>query len=567
MYLSRVSVFALIAFVATSLHAAAPQPPIDAAADAARQRIRPEAIAAHIHFLASDLLDGRETGTHGFDVAAQYVAAQFAALGLEPMGDRGGWLQVIDFRRCELIDAESSLVVRQSGSAQALIAHQDCLLHADPLRERTEVTAPVVFVGFGIVAPELGYDDYTNIDVRGRIVLQLTGAPPKFPTDQRAYYSSNEIKARVAADRGAIGVLRLKTSVDETRYPFAKMARQSGIAPMVALDAQGRPLQSIEDLRGAAAISRSGAEILFRGAPMTVDAVLAAAEKGTTRSFALATEATITTRTRLQTARSANVVALLRGSDPVLRNEYVVFSAHLDHLGRHAVDGTERIYNGALDNGSGIASLIEIARAFSSLGKAPRRSILFVAVTGEEKGEQGSQIFASRPPVPAGAIVADINMDMFMALYPVADLIAFGSEHSTLAATLQRAAAHLGLPISPDPNPEEVRFIRSDQFSFVKAGIPSIIIKGGTKSGDPAIDGEAATREWLHNVYHTPKDNLAQHIDFASGATYAQTNFLVGYLVANANERPRWNNGDFFGERFAKHKAAGVKDGIRESKP
>jgi Zn-dependent M28 family amino/carboxypeptidase len=235
---------------------------------------------------------------------------------------------------------------------------------------------------------------------------------------------------------------------------------------------------------------------------------------------------------------------MLRGADPNLRSDYVVVSAHLDHLGNHPpANGGDPIYNGAYDNASGIASLIEIARGLAS-GPRPKRSVVFVALTGEEKGLQGSQYFVRHPPVQP--IVADINMDMFLMLYPVADLIALGGEHTTIGEMARAAAKQEGFEMSPDPFAEEVRFIRSDQFSFVEAGIPAIHLKPGNKSTDPKIDGATVTRDWLRRVYHSPADDMNQTFDFASGARYAETNLRLLRAIANAPQRPAWKKGDFF---------------------
>ena len=516
---------------------------------AARVRIAPQAIAAHMRFLASDLLEGRESGSRGFDIGAQYVAAQFEAVGLTPVTP--DWLQPVPMRSAMVDEAQSSFAI----DGVALAARKDYLLRPDWLREANGVDgASVVFAGFGVVAPELGRDDYAGIDARGKVVLLLTGAPSSFPTDQRAYYSSGDTKAAEAAKHGAVGTITLRSMTDEVRYPFARQAEQTAAASMRALDAAGRPFDVLEPIRVAASISRAAAARLFAGAPVTIDEVLQNAEQGKTTSMALAPKVSMHVASRFADARSANVVGMLRGSDPKLRDEYVVLSAHLDHLGNHAHASGDPIYNGAFDNASGIACIIEIARAFAALPVKPRRSLLFVAVTGEEKGEQGSLAFARTPPV-RGTLVADINIDMFLMLFPMKDLVAFGAEHSTLGALGDRAAQANGFTISPDPTPEEVRFIRSDQYSFVRQGIPAIILKAGEQSADPKIDGRTVTRNWLRTIYHSPKDDMAQTIDFASGARYAQTNFLLAWYAANGDAKPTWTSGDFFGALFANHGA------------
>ncbi|HEX6640924.1 MAG TPA: M20/M25/M40 family metallo-hydrolase, partial [Thermoanaerobaculia bacterium] len=255
----------------------------------------------------------------------------------------------------------------------------------------------------------------------------------------------------------------------------------------------------------------------------------------------------IRTTTAVGEATSPNVVAIIRGSE--LPNEHVVVTAHLDHLG--ITDrGEDRIRNGALDNASGIAALLEMARSVAAMHPRPRRSIVFAAVAGEEKGMQGSLAFADRPSID-GTIVANVNMDMITMLFPMKSVVILGLEHSTLAPLARAAAENNGFTIQDDPQPEEVRFIRSDQFSFVEKGIPAITYKGGFLSADPAIDGEKLTRDWLRNIYHSAADESDQKLDYESGARWAHTNLDLVLAIANAKERPRWNDGDFFGTRFS----------------
>jgi Zn-dependent M28 family amino/carboxypeptidase len=511
--------------------------------------IEPRAIESHIRFLADDVLEGRETGSRGYDVAAAYVAAKLMALGLEPAGSEGSWFQPIRFRSAQLVPEKCSFTLRDGGTTTKLEHRKDILIRPYFADASSEVSAPVVFAGFGISAPELEHDDYAKLDVKGKIVLVVTGAPVTFPVDQRALYSATEMKEAAAAKRGAVGLISVKSITDERRFPFEKTSRQTNIASMRYLDHDDNPADVEPRLKVEALLSRETAAKLFVGTPLTLDQVLDDAEKGTAHSFPLHGTLSAHTETSFEVVTSKNVAGVLRGSDEQRRDEYVLYTAHLDHLGAHG-SGADHIYNGALDNGSGIAALLEIARAFASLPKAPARSVLFVAVTGEEKGEQGSEFFAQYPTVPPSSIVADINMDMFQMHYPVADLVALGGEHTTLGDAARRAAEATGFTISPDPQPEEVRFIRSDQYSFVKKGIPAIHLKAGPKSSDPAIDGEKVSREWLRTVYHTVHDDLSQKIDYPSGARYAETNFRLGLEVANAPTRPEWKEGDFFSVVF-----------------
>jgi Peptidase family M28/PA domain len=502
---------------------------------AAAQPIKPEAIAAHMRFLSSDALEGRETGTRGFEIAAEYVRAQFASAGLE-VSD-----QPVRLRAAKLDEGASSLTI----GGKRLVYRQDFLMRPDFGRATVDVKAPIVLAGFGVTAPELSHDDYRGIDARGKIVMLISGAPKTFPTNQRAYYSSGDAKRRNAAAHGAVGIINVSSITDETRNPFAKRAGQSGILPMALLDANGKVVDDIPQLAVSASLSRPAAAALFEGAPMTLDAVLADVENGKGHSFALAPAAEARTVAGYTEAKSENVIGTLRGND-----EVVVVSAHLDHLGNHPpASGGDGIFNGAHDNGSGIACLIEIAKAMAR-GPRPKRTVMFVALTAEEKGTIGSTWFAKYPPVPRRNIVADINMDMFTMLFPVADLVLLGGEHSTLGPLAAAAAKASGFEVSRDPWPEEVRFIRSDQFSFVEEGIPAIHIKPGNKSRDKSIDGEKVTREWLRNTYHTVRDEMSPRFDFASGARYAETNLRLARAVANG-PRPKWVEGDFFAKTFA----------------
>lgn len=510
--------------------------------------IKPNAIASHIRFLADDMLEGRETGSRGFEIAARYVAAQFASFGLQPAGDDGTYFQHIRFRGTKAVPEQCSFVMHDRGHDVLLEQKKDVLIAASFLNEKEEIDAPLVFAGYGITAPELKHDDYASIRANGKIVVIITGAPSTFANDQRAYYSGGLVKAQIAAAHGAVGIISLRSNYDEARYSFEKSAHQSGMIAMHHLDANGRPADTIPQIRGVASISKSGAKLLFAHALMTAEQVLADADKNIAHSFPLNVSATITTASTFSELQSENVLAALKGAKTP--NEYVVVSAHLDHLGNHG-SGLDAIYNGAYDNASGIAAMLEISRAFASLPQPPDRSMIFVGLTGEEKGEQGSEFLASHPPA-GGTIVADVNMDMYLMLFPVKDLVALGGEHTTLGPIARAAAEKAGLTISPDPIPEEVRFIRSDQYSFVKEGVPAISLKTGSTSADPTIDGDKVTKEWLRAIYHTPKDDMSQPFDFATGVKYAQTNFLIALAAANGEARPKWIAGDFFGEKFGK---------------
>jgi hypothetical protein len=521
--------------------------------DAALQSVRAEAIRAHMAFLADDLLEGRETGTRGHQLAANYVATQLDLLGLNPAGDDGGFLQWMPLRRTQQIEAACRFTLVGESEAQELVFAQHYLMTGDALREVSEVAAPLVYVGYGVTAPDLGYDDYANVDVTGKVVVLLRGAPPTFPHNQRAYYATSRVKQSLAAERGAVGMLQFLTPEDAAKRPWEKSVVNSKIASMRTLDGDGNPTGVQPELRIDAFLSRQGAEALFAGASSSLEEVFAAAAAGETHALDLPYSGQLKRTSRHQRVRSCNVAGLLEGSDPLLRDEVVVYTAHLDHLGVGATVEGDSIYNGAVDNASGTAVLLEIARAFASMPQAPRRSLLFLAVTGEEKGLLGSEHFTQLPTLPLENIVANINLDMFLMLHPMRDLIAFGEEHSTLTRAVARAAERLGFEVTPDPMPEEVIFVRSDQYSFVRKGIPALFLVAGGKGHEP---GKVHYSTWVRDIYHTQKDDLSQDVDYGAGVTFTQANVLIGYEIANEEERPRWNDGDFFGDLFGRTNAA-----------
>jgi hypothetical protein len=378
----------------------------------------------------------------------------------------------------------------------------------------------------------------------------LPNAPPRFSSAERAHFSAREHKAANAAQRGAVGVLLLRSEQDERLFPWAALTRFLRRPSHRWLDPQGVPNNAHPQLLAGGVLSLERSRALFVGAPKPYEQVIADAAQSRPQAFALTFRARMRRVARHHALSSPNVAALLRGSDPTLRNEYVVYTAHLDHEGIGEPRDGDAIYNGALDNASGIAQMLEAARAFTNLPNPPRRSVLFVAVTAEEEGLLGSDYFANFPTVPAAAIVANVNLDGGLILYP-GDAVVHGVDHSTLNVPAAAAAQRLNIQLSPDPAPEENFFVRSDQYSFVKKGIPAVFVFPGMKSSNPAIDGKARFTEYLTSRYHTPQDDMSQSFDFEAGALGARFNFLIGYEVAEQDERPQWNAGDFFGKTFA----------------
>ena len=339
------------------------------------------------------------------------------------------------------------------------------------------------------------------------------------------------------------------------RWPWNQWVPQAKMGSLCFLDEHGAPQSEsgiFPEIQARVSLNRTGAEKLFAGAPHSLEDVFATDQRGDALSFELPVEASVETVTRHRAMTCANVAAMLPGSDPVLKNEYVVFTAHLDHLGvGEPVDG-DAIYNGAYDNASGVAALMEVARAFSDLPEPPPRSMVFVAVTGEESNLVGAEYFAHYPTVPVDQIVANINIDQVAIWYDLLDVVGHGTEHSSIIQAVENSASRLGVEISPDPMPEEVSFIRSDQYAFVRQGIPAVLVAAGTETGDAELDGAAIMNDWLQTRYHTPKDDFDQPIDFNAAAKHARLYFLIGYEVASDQERPTWNPGDFFGETFSR---------------
>jgi hypothetical protein len=506
-----------------------------------------------MRFLADDLLEGRGTGTRGHEIAAKFVASEFEATGLEPAGENGTYFQSVPLRSIRPDEAHTTLSIVQRGREQALMFRRDFIAEADPGRTETSVEAPVVYVGFAVTAPEEGYDDYVGVETKGKVVAYLFGAPPHFESTVRAHYRADEVKAANAAAHGAVGAILLDSPFLEQFYPFEDQVRDLGFPDMRWLDGQGQPNDYFPQLRGAVILNMAATARLFEGSGKSTEEIYAAAREGRPSSLALPVTAKMKIVSELESIHSPNVVARLQGSDAKLRDEYVIYTAHLDHLGIGGPVNGDKIYNGAMDNASGSASLLEIARAYSQMKPHPRRSILFVSVTGEEEGLLGSDYFAHHPTVAKEGLVANINIDGNLALlWPIEDVVARGSEHSTLGAAAHKAADRLRLEVSPDPVPDLVLFIRSDQYSFVKQGIPSVFASAGIKSSDPKIKPREIAATWRQTTYHKPQDDMSHPFDFESGAKYARYVFLLGYVVAQETEKPTWNAGDFFGQHYGK---------------
>ena len=544
----------LLALIAATLLLFNPLPttasPDDSAADQAMSTITADAIRADMRFLADDALEGRGTATRGHELAAKYMATRLEGMGLLPAGDNNTYFQSVPVRSLRTDVNKSSFTITRNGTPLALTAHVDFIIEPDPVAPDVSVDAPVVFAAFGVTAPEQHYDDYKSLDVKGKIVAVVLSAP-NFPSSIKAHYSALEVKAKIAVEHGAVGIIAIDDPISEGIYPFAKFVRDLVNPEFRWLDKEGHPNDYFPQIKAGVYLSLDATRQLFEGSGHSADEIFKGAKDGKLAAFPLPITAKIHVVTESKDLHSPNVVAKLEGSDPVLKNEYLVYTAHLDHLGIGAPIKGDTIYNGALDNASGSATILEMAQAFARMNPRPRRSILFVSVTGEEAGELGSEYFAHYPTVAKHSIVANINIDQVFLLYPLEDIIAFGAEHTSLESVIQRAAKKMGLVESPDPMPEQVVFIRSDQYSFVKQGIPAVMPSPGFKSPDGSKKAWDIAMKWMDDSYHSPQDDMNQpNLDFEAAAKFARFTFLCGYYVTQDPQRPTWNKNDFFGDQY-----------------
>ena len=517
---------------------------------------------SHIELLASDSLEGRNVGTPGFEKAAAYVEAQFKSIGLTP-GGSSGFRQPVKLESRVLVPDQSKLALVRDGVEQPLAIGEDASLSARGELDGS-IEAPMVFIGYGLSIPEAKWDDLAGQDLRGKIAVYSSArAPVEVSDNVRSHVSSVGERWAVLKRAGAIGMATLpnppagtassESAAGAPRGAAPGRGRGSGSAsasapqPIVVL--ADRALQDQAGQLVSMTITRRGVEKVLAGSGHAIEELhQLIADKKPLPHFALAGTLRAQARVTREPVDSTNIVGIHEGTGPQLKSEYVVMSAHLDHVGvGRAVNG-DAIYNGAMDDASGIASLVEVARLLKESGARPKRSIAFVAVTAEEKGLLGSKYFAAHPTVPFDKIVADINLDMFLPLYPLKVIEVQGLTESSLGDTVRASAKALGVEVQTDREPDQNRFIRSDQYSFIRRGIPSLAFKFGYEFGSPE---EKIRRDWVRDVYHTPNDDAKQTVDVESAARF--NHVILGLLqrVANDRARPRWNDDSFF-KRFAK---------------
>ncbi|PZN92355.1 MAG: peptidase M28 [Alphaproteobacteria bacterium] len=509
---------------------------------AAEPQFSADRLKADVGFMADDLLEGRDTGSRGHEIAAAFVAAEFAKAGLQPAG-KNGWFTPLTFPAARLASGKVTIT---GGGAPADFAHAGETIVYPLLAHPTgDVTAPLVFVGFGIDAPKQGFDDYKGLDVRGKIVVMLNGIPNGPPNEVLAHLARQ--KSAMAVARGAVGVISVNTLRGTRQYGWTRRLETANAPDLTWVQSDGKPFDDGAALRGRAMASPAAAERIFAGAKQPLAAVLALADTmgGRPRGFALATTARIESRSTESRITSPQVVGRLPGSDPALAAEHVVLMAHLDHIGISADKKGDKINNGALDNAAGVAVMLEVARAFQASG-APKRSMLFLANTAEEKGLLGAEGFAADPGIPAEKIIAAVDLDMPLLLYNFTDVIAFGGDHTTMGPVIADAVKSAGVSLSSDPMPAETIFVRSDHYAFVKRGVPAIMLATGFGNG-----GDKIWENFLKTDYHQPSDDMKLPIDWAAGAKFARVNYLIARQIADGAERPRWYQGDYFGATFA----------------
>ena len=477
------------------------------------------------------------------------AAAALKSAGYAPGADDGSYFQQVPL--LESAPASATMRLTADGATTDIPMPGEAILGPSAVRPSVEVTAQVVFAGFGVTAPEFGYDDYAGVDVKGKIVALLLNAPARLPSEPRAYYASADHKLKNAADHGAVALITLLGPDDVKRFPWEQLKTHFGRPTLTWLDADGSPVPSEKRLQAAAYLSPEGSARLFAGAPITFNDAVEAGRRSEPRGTAL--KATLTMRSATSHARvsSPNVVGFLEGSDPSLAATSVVLTAHLDHTGVLPQGNGDRINNGAYDNATGSAILLEVARVLAAQPVRPKRSVVVVLVTAEEKGLLGSDYFAHHPVKVAGRIVANVNLDMPVFLTASTDIVAFGSENSTLDEVVRKAVEDVGYTLSPDPMPEENIFVRSDQYLFVKRGVPAVYLVPGFTAKDPAVNGQQVFGGFLASHYHRPSDDLSLPMDLQALERFTRANLSIVQAIANDPVDPAWKPGNFFGKMFA----------------
>ena len=503
-----------------------------------------EVLERDVRYLADDEREGRESGTAGFDAAAEYVAGRFASMGLRPGGNDDGWYQAVPLARVSAsADTRMSIVDADGNSSKAILG-EDFYGRGAISASRGQFEAPLVFVGRALDLPEHGFDDLATVDLEGAIAVYIYGDVPGGLNSEQAAHLQSSTDQRLAA-HGAIGSIMIWTEELENFFSWDRIrSRGSSGSTTTWVGPDGTPFDDADGFQIRMGASPELARRLLEGSEFDYDDLNAAIAAGDPLpSFDTGMRARVSFANERDEFATSNVIGVLPGSDPSVTDEYVVVTAHLDHVGiGEPGEGGDRIFNGAMDNATGVATILELARLLAA--DPPRRPVMFVALGAEEMGLLGSSYHAANPGIEDGELVANVNVDMPILTWPFSDIVAFGAERSTLLPAVSDAVDAFGLTMVPDPNPDEGFFFRSDQYSYVRSGIPSVYVELGFGNG-----GEAAQTSFLQTHYHKPSDE-ADLIDFEQLGRFADIASLVLKNVANMEERPAWLADDFFGDAF-----------------
>ncbi len=516
-------------------------------AESAASQIEESKLRAHVKYLADDLLEGRGPGSRGGMLAAKYIASQFESLGLEPAASDRSY-----FQQVQMVGLRTDPTIRlavKSAAGDAEFRFGDEFVGGTDF-EQTEIpiNSDIVFVGYGVTAPEYNWDDYKGLDVRGKILMMMVNDPPATPSEPNlfggkalTYYGRWTYKFEEAARRGAAGAILIHTN-DSAGYGW-NVVRNSWNGERFAL----APEAKSPSLKLKSWVTEEAARRVAQLGGKNLDQLRQSAASRAFAPTALNARVDMTMRSQVQRLTSPNIVAIYRGNDPTLKNEYVIYSAHWDHLGIRPDQPGDNIYNGAVDNATGIASMLAIASAFNSLDIKPRRSILFIATTAEEQGLLGAEYYARHPLAPLQYTVADINLDSMNVLGTTTDITPLGANRSTLGKFIDEVAKENNVTVSPDARPEQGSFYRSDHFPFAKAGIPAVSFNPGSKFvGHQDKWGEEQFQDYNQHRYHQPSDEYSPNWNFSGMVQQARLAFWTGLRVANAAETPQWNKGDEF---------------------
>lgn len=520
-------------------------PPL-AFADDPAGAIEETVLRAHIRFLADDLLEGRGPGSRGDALTQRYLQTQFRLFGLQPAAPDGGWIQPVPLVGVTTHPPDS-VAVRKNGKSVELASHDDIVITVGkPAATTGFEDAEIVFVGYGIVAPEYDWDDYKGVDLRGKVLLMMNNDPADDPElfegRRRLYYGRWDYKYAMAAAQGAAGAIIIHTT-PSAGYPFQVVQTSWGGEEFELRETKGPRMEM------RSWVTEEAARRIADLAGQDLDALRAAAESRDFHPVPLGATMSVSLRADVREQDTANVLGVLPGSDPELRDQYVVYMAHHDHLGVSAQRDAsgDNIYNGAVDNASGTAGLLSILKAYAEMPQRPRRSILFAAVGAEEQGLLGSKHFAANPSVPAGAMAAVLNIDGINFLGRTHDVNVIGTGKSNLDEIVRSVAAEQDRVVTPDAFPDRGYYYRSDQFSLARIGVPGVYLHSGTMVRDkPEGWGREQLEAWVEKKYHQPSDEYQEDWDLSGAVEDLRLLFKVGLQVANQERLPEWTPGDEF---------------------